>query len=394
MKKKEQKKINLLIFPGNYLPNIGGLETHVDEYVKYQSQNPNYKITIFTPNLYNSKPIEKKFENKVTILRYPAVFVVPNFPIGKFWKLSFWKMYFNLYKKKYDIVMTRTRFFPNTTLGTMFAKFRFKPTKLVHVEHGSEFVILDSKLKSNIAYLYDMIFGKLTFKLADQNISISKAVYNFIRREFQKKGHLPLIQRGVDFSIYDNSKENYDLSKYERLIKIGFVGRLYKWKGVENSIEAFKQLDKKLQEKAVLIITGDGEDFKRLQKIAKDVPNVVMLGGVEFKYAISIFKQLDIYVHSAYPGGGLSNSLLQAMYCKCGVVASPHEGANEVIDNNTGISLKDNSIKNLKKGMEILIQDKKLREELGKSAHQKIKNEFSWDYVVEKYEKEFERILK
>jgi hypothetical protein len=41
------KKIKLIIFPGYYVPHIGGLETHVDEFVKYLSVDENYDIGAF-----------------------------------------------------------------------------------------------------------------------------------------------------------------------------------------------------------------------------------------------------------------------------------------------------------------------------------------------------------
>ena len=105
----------LIIFPGNFLPNVGGLETHVDEFSKYLSENKNYQITIFSPNVHDSKETEI-IHNNVKVIRYPAFFLIPNFPVGKFWSFKFWKMYSNLYSIKYDIVMTRTRFFTNSFL--------------------------------------------------------------------------------------------------------------------------------------------------------------------------------------------------------------------------------------------------------------------------------------
>ncbi|HIP16303.1 MAG TPA: glycosyltransferase family 1 protein, partial [Methanothermococcus okinawensis] len=41
--------INLIIFPGYYVPHIGGLETHVDEFVKYLSEYKEFNIYIFAP---------------------------------------------------------------------------------------------------------------------------------------------------------------------------------------------------------------------------------------------------------------------------------------------------------------------------------------------------------
>ncbi len=243
----KKTKIKLIIFPGFFLPHIGGVETHVDEFCKYLSKKNDYEITIFAPNIPNSK--EKEIiHNRVKVLRYPAFELVSNWPVPKFWTVKFWKMYSKLYKEDFDITMTRTRFFTNSFLGLFFSKFRFKQTKLIHVEHGSEFVKLESKFKSFLAYTYDMIFGRLIFLMSDKTIAISKTVQDFIYQNFlnEKKHEVQIIKRGVDFEIYKKTKADLNLKKkFKDKIIMGFVGRLYKWKGVENSIDAYKRLDEK-----------------------------------------------------------------------------------------------------------------------------------------------------
>lgn len=390
------KKTNLIIFPGNFLPHVGGLETHVDEFCKYLSKTNKYNITLFIPNVVDAKDKET-IHNKVKIIRYPAFELVANWPFPKLWSLKFWKLYFGLYKNKYDIVMTRTRFFSNTFLGLFFSKIRYNQIKLIHVEHGSGFVKLESKFKSNIAFIYDKIFGKLIFLMADKTISISGAVQKFIYRNFlnEKNNNIQIIRRGVDFELYKKIKKKESL--FENKIKMIFVGRLYKWKGVENSIDAYKLLPKKLQEKSVFIIVGDGEDFHRLQIRAENFLDngIYFFGERDFNEAISIMKSSDIYVHSAYEGGGLSNSLLQAMQCSLSIIASPNEGANEVIINkNTGILLEDNSKEKIKEAMEILLENNNLRKEYSNNAKKYVKKKFSWQNNIKAYQEVFYEVLK
>jgi len=88
--------------------------------------------------------------------------------------------------------------------------------------------------------------------------------------------------------------------------------------------------------KIVFLVIGDGEDFPRLAEIAE--PPVVLLGSMPRQKVFAALKAADIFIHSALPGGGLSTSLLEAMYCGCAVIATPNEGAKEVItDKETGL---------------------------------------------------------
>jgi glycosyltransferase involved in cell wall biosynthesis len=386
---------NLIIFPGNFLPNTGGLETHVDEFVKYLSVDKKYKITIFTPHTSGGK-VREIIYNNVKVIRYPALFLIPNFPIPKVWSCKFWSMFLELYRLDFDVVMTRTRFFTNSFLGLVFAKFRFNKKnrlKLIHAEHGSGYVKVESSLTNFISKVYDNIFGKMIFKFSDKNISISKTVWNFVQK-FDTR-YSPIITRGVDFEIYNN-KISYKLNYDDKLV-IGFVGRLYKWKGVENSIKAFLSLPVDIRKNCVFVIVGDGEDFKTLSALCGDELNksIFMLGNLKFSNAIDVLKQIDIYVHSAFEGGGLSNSLLQAMYCSCAVVASPNEGADEVVINGeSGILLSGNSVSELSEGMSILISDSDLREKHSSGANKNIKNNFSWPSVISKYKLIFNEVLK
>lgn len=395
MSLKDKKK--LIIFPGNFLPNVGGLETHVDEFSKYLYATGKYEITIFTPRTSGGK-VRESIHGGVRVIRYPALFLIPNFPIPKFWTGEFWRLFKGLYSSKFDIVMTRTRFFTNSFLGMFFAKFRLyfsDRIKLIHVEHGSEYVMLSSRFKSFFALVYDKTLGQILFWVADKSIAISNVSYKFVTEEFVRNKHVSVIKRGVDFDLYDSIGADFDLrEKFSDKIIVGSLCRLYKWKGVENSIRAFMSLPDDVRKKCVYVIVGDGEDLVHLKKLAKGEKSIVFLGKVGFDRAISLLKSFDIFVHSSFPGGALSNSLLQAMYCDCAIVASPNEGADEVIfDYETGILLLDNSVSSLAAGIEKLVLDSSLRGRLSLCARDYVYSEFSWDDVVKKYESVFEEVL-
>ncbi len=390
----ERKTNRLIIFPGNFLPHSGGLETNVDEFAKYLSRK-GYQITIFTPGVAGGKERETIHKN-VKVIRYPAFEIVRNFPFPKFWHYKFYTMYFGLRRRDYDFVMTRTRFFSNSTLGLIFAKFRFSRLPLIHVEHGSSYVTVESKFTSAIAKFYDRTFGRLLFASADRVTAISKGSERFVKREFLPKKKVEMIYRGVDFEIYNNKSDKATDKEFKGKVKFLFVGRLFKWKGVIQSIKAYQSLPKDLQSQSVLLVIGDGEDLDRLMKESGLMLNngIYFYKKQSFERAIDITKSCDIYVHSSYPGGALSNSLLQAMYLGKAVIASPNEGGNEVVNEKNGIALKDNSVSEIRNAMAKLIKDKKRRESYGKEAHMYIKKNFDWERNIKAYEAIFNELRK
>lgn len=382
------KKNKLVIFPHNFVPNIGGLETHIDELTKYLSKNKNIEITVFTPNTSKVKETET-IHNNVNVIRYPAFFIIPNYPFPNIFHYKFYKFTLGLYKKDFNLVMTRGRFSYNSLLGLKFAKIRLKPIKLIHGEHGSSHIKVESKITTKLAYLYDKTFGKLLIRMSDSLIAVSKVSKEFVEKEFKPKVKVEVITRGIDFDFY-NLEDNLKLkNKFKGKVVIGTLCRLYKWKGIENVVKAYKKLPEEIKKDTVYLIVGGGEDYLRLKKlIGNDLnKNIFLIGQVNQKEAVKYFDLFDLFIHASYPGGALSNSLLQAMYMKCGIVASPNEGANEVIDSSRGILLKDNSIQELTKGIELYLRNKKLIEKNSNEAKRYILKNFSWEDRVKTYER-------
>lgn len=377
----------MLILPGYFPPHIGGLETHVDEFAKYLSQDPAFEVSILAPNIPQVSSFEIRY-GRVKVFRYPAFELIPNYPVPKLWSRDFWRFFSWAYRTDFDIIMTRTRFFASSLLGLILAKLRRKKRFLLHVEHGSSYVVLTSRIKSGLAHLYDKIFGKLLFRKADLVIAISEAVRTFVEEHFLP-GPIPVIRRGIEIeAIASVPPAQWVIRHYEDRFRIGFVGRFFRWKGVANLIQAYFLLPEELRKQTVLFMVGYGEDEMRLKDLAGEAlgEGIVFTGRVPFEEAIALTKTFDVYVHPSGPGGGLATSLLQAMACGCAIVASPHEGAEElIIDGETGLLLPDNRPESLAKGMEYFFRHPEARDEFGKAAHAFVKDNFSWERQIAKF---------
>jgi glycosyltransferase involved in cell wall biosynthesis len=413
--------MRLLVFSPYYPPHIGGLESHADEFNKYLSRK-GVDIFVFTPRLPKDAPEYEIRHNDgigagVKIIRFPAFEIISNYPLPKFWLLTFWKQFIGLYKEKFDIVISRTRFFNTSLLALIYAKIkRIHPhtknlfmrlwnvfclnifnksswcfhekkfgvgVKWIHIEHGSDFVQLSSRFKTLAAKAYDHIFGRLIFKTSDINISISKSVQEFIKK-FDKR-NVPVIYRGIDQDEIDSILPNSEFkNNFKNKVIISWSGRLYKWKGVGNTIEAIAKLPEEIKNKIVFLVIGDGEDKKRLEN--KTGKEIIFIGKLSREETISLIKISDIYIHSSLPGGGLSTSLLEAMYCGCAIIATKNEGAGEILENNiNGILLEDCDQKLISEKLMELIGQENLIKLLSEKAKEKTLELFSWDKAIDKY---------
>jgi len=383
--------MKILIFCPYYPPHIGGLETHADEFNKYLSQK-GVDIFVFAPRLPENTAERETRHNRVKIIRFPAFELISNYPLPKFWTKKYRELKKEIEKENFDIVISRTRFFFTSLMAMFFAKSR--KIKWIHIEHGSDFVKLSSRLKTALAKLYDQVFGRLIFKYSDLNISISEAVRKFVRKFDSRES--PAILRGLDIEEIDKIDPDKEIrEKYESRTIVAFAGRLYKWKGVENSIRAIKSLPQSIKDRIVFLIVGDGEDFGRLKKLAANENSIVMLGNQPRKKVVSLLKSSDIFIHSSLPGGGLSTSLLEAMYCGPTVIATPNEGADEVITNRkNGLLITEPYNEKIAESLTELIRNQSLRQDFSRNAASFVAENFQWRKAIEAYEKIFHSFAK
>lgn len=381
--------MHILIFCPYYPPHTGGLENYTKELL-HSFGKRDIRITLFTPHLPIHSPIEETEGQNIYIIRFPAFEVVSNYPLPKFWLPSFWKMFLALFKENPDIVIAQTRFFFTSLMALLYAKVKKKPW--VNIEHGSAFVELSNPVTTTLAKWYDLTFGKLVLQTSTTNISISRAVQTFIHAFDQRTS--PVIYRGLDLAMIDAVRPIANFrTQYPNAIILSYVGRLYKWKGVRNTILAINNLPPEIKKHIIFIIAGDGEDLASLQEIAD--ASTVFLGNASHQEALQLLKSTDIYIHSALPGGGLSTSLLEAMYCGSAIIATKNEGADEVIrDEQNGLLLQESDSALIQEKIIKLYHSKETRALYAKKAKKTIADRFDWKQNAEKYIEFFQTLLK
>ncbi len=303
--------MKLIIFPGNFVPHIGGLETHVDEFSKHFSKYAD--ITIFTPKIKGSKEKETRHK-KVKVIRYPAFEIIPQYFVPNFFSYKFWKLLKSLGKP--DWVMTRTSFFPNSTLGFFWSKL--KGSKLIHVEHGSDFPQSRNPFIWLFSRLYMKTFGSLHTRFSDVLVGVSSGAKKHLLKNFWTKGKVFVIRRG----FYHN--KDVEPKKLPRNT-IVFVGRLSEAKGVHDLIQATKN------EKYNLLIIGEGGYVQKLKELSKESNcKITFTGKLEHEKVLSYLKGASLAVNPSYTEG-LPTSVLDAVFSGCKVVATDVGGTKEIL---------------------------------------------------------------
>ena len=369
----------ILVFSPYYPPHLGGLENCADELNLYLTKN-GFEVTVLTPRLPKDSLEKETKYNGIKIWRYPAWEIIPNYPIPCFWNKKCREICRNVFSDKYDWVFSHTRFFLTSFWAGLYAKK--ENIKWLHIEHGSDFVKLNSHFKSFLAKLFDWTLGRWILMSANNVVTVSLASAEFCKQLFSNRKY-EVIYRGVELG---NFEDNLEIErKYKDKTKILFVGRLIDGKGVSDLIKAVEKI-KKLD--WVLLIVGDGPQSENLKEEVKQLgigDRVVFLGQMERQKLIGIMNIVDIVVNPSYTEG-LPTVIVEAAKCARAIVATDVGGTREIIkDGKSGFLVPTKDVLTLSEKIEILIKNSELRKQLGQSAKEGVKNKFNWENSIKNY---------
>lgn len=176
------------------------------------------------------------------------------------------------------------------------------------------------------------------------------------------------------FAFYKEFSEQENFNKENLII---FVGRLEDIKGCDIFLNALKIADLK---DFIVEILGDGSKKNELESLAKNLNiNVKFLGSI--KEIQNFYKRAKIIVSSS-KSEGLPNVLIESIFYKCLRVATPTNGAKELINDGVdGFLSKDFSPNELAKSIQKAIN---CDEKISQNAYKNIAN-FKLENIYQKW---------
>jgi len=172
------------------------------------------------------------------------------------------------------------------------------------------------------------------------------------------------------------------------------VARLFMLKGHEYIIESAKELSKRFGN-CVWLFVGDGnlsEHFKQQVRglgLADRIKFTGLLPPSRIPLAI---QSSDVLVHCSLREG-LARTLPQAMLCGRPAISFDVDGAREVVNEKTGRLIEPKNVGQLINACAELIEDKNLREMLGRAGRESVIEKFSPDTMVDTIEEVYRNLL-
>lgn len=211
----------------------------------------------------------------------------------------------------------------------------------------------------------------------DKNLFLGHKIVNENQCEFIKGS-------GVDLNVF-----NYVPEQESDKLKVVFSARMVKEKGIIELIEAAEKLRKDYENKLEFWLCG------RLADNADAISKEDLEGLCDGKYIQWLDFQKDmkgvlershIMAFPSYYREGVPKSLIDACAVGRPIVTTNSIGCKDVVDDGVNgflVPIKDSQA--LAEKLRILIEDKSLRERMGKAAREKAEREFSLGIVVNRH---------
>ncbi len=372
-----KRKINILFVLPNF--DTGGSERLVIDIIKNMDKDR------FSPSLavFFSGEYEKEFIK----LGVPFYVIHKDGLRSKVSVILYLKRI--LREQKIDIVNTHH----TSPLIQGFLPFKIlSKSILIHTEHTR--LDYDKRISAKILF-----FEKLILKKADMVVGISKEVCEYFEKILMvPKNKIEMIRNGVDLTKFH--MKNFDREAYR--MKLGFkkddliVGTFANFRPQKNHvnlIRAITILNQSRLNKIKFIMCGSGPTEAYIKNISSELniqDNVIFM-GTRFDIP-ELMNILDAYcLPSDYEG--LPLSVLEAMAAERPVIATNVSGNNEVvIHGETGLLIKPNSPEDLSVGIRELMENKDLRQRLGRNGYDRAR-EFSFEGMIKKYEELFSKMF-
>jgi len=234
------------------------------------------------------------------------------------------------------------------------------------------------------------LFDPIMVKRADLIVAVSEFVKRSLVEDLGlKEEKIRVMLNGFDdlyIAMNEDEKKSirkdYDLNGKMAVL---FVGRINdKRKGLRDLLRAFSMLR---TDNVNLLVVGGGEQrgIKTLIEELGIYDSVNLLGKVSDAELRRLYCICDLYVSSSfYESFGLT--LVEAMSCKKPVIARDVGGIGEVVSDENGILLSDDSPRALAKAIDKVFSDYDTYERIGERNRNYVLNKFSWTRAVQSLE--------
>ena len=302
--------------------------------------------------------------------------------MNPFADLKLVKSYYDLIKRiKPNVVLSYT-IKPNIYGGLICRAFKIP--LIANVTGLGTAVGNESILQKILVSLYKLAFKKASCVFF-QNESNKDF---FVNSGISLKRYKVIPGSGININEFPYREYPID----DGTIRFLFIGRIMKDKGIEELIEAAKEIKEKHQNIQFDALGFCEEEYKNKVEVLQK-KNIITFHGVKDNVRVYL-ENCNAVIHPTYHEG-MSNVLLEAAATGRPILASNIPGCKEIFEEGiNGFGFEPKSIKSLSQAIQRFINlSNEERMLMGKAGRKKVEREFDRSIVVNEYLNEIDRIL-
>jgi glycosyltransferase involved in cell wall biosynthesis len=263
-------------------------------------------------------------------------------------------------------------------IRTILGKKAFKIPS-VHTFYAQGYVPI---IGSSIFLRYLALLDKIIVTTNQLHYQLSNKV------DVEKLVNIPF---GIDTDEFNldaksNVREEFGIGKNPLVL---YVGHLYKEKGVKYLVKASPQVLEKFPEAKFLIAWGGiGDQINEIKRLiyTMKLNDSFIITGKRDDLA-GVFAASDVFVLPLVSGKhtlGHPLTILESLACGTPVVSTHIQGVREIVkDGENGFLVHPRDYAGLADKICKMVEDKRLRIELGRNGSEMVKNNFSWKNISE-----------
>lgn len=366
------KNKRVLILTTPFRPNIGGVETHLDDLISAVNRR-GIRSYILTYQPLITKAWGKIVENgeRFTVYRIPwfrfnLFLLLEKYPILEFLYLFPALFLFGLFffvLKNSEIKIIHAQGLIAGTVGVMLGKIF---TRKVIISTHSIYNFPQKGLYRE--------FIKIIFNNCTKILTLSNQSKNEIKQLGISEDRISMFTYWVDQKLFKPSPK----FKARKVLNLSpdqficlFVGRLVAVKGVNEFLQAAK-----ITKQAIFLIIGDGPLANEVTKAEEGSNNIIFRGKIENNKLPDYYNASDILIVPSVHEEGFGRVILEALSCGLSVIAAKRGGIKESLSSEVGMLIEIKPSK-LKKAVEEIMGNKTLLNLLRSRAVKYAKKNFS-----------------
>ena len=363
----------------NYLPpKIGGIERMSHELASALTEIIEADVSVATAN-WPTRFVQAEWEDidsPYSVIDFPSVTIFRRLPLPRIFRRSFWVKFRDL-NQEFDLVVYQSHLF---MLNWIIAAKLRRVKRRVWINHGCNYVPLNSKVGVFISFIYERIGMFIMKRFCNEFIGGSKNAAGWITSKV-----------GTPFQVLPNAVNLKSIRPKKRIVErqvrtnVLFVGRLVEGKGLLDCVSVVSSANEILIQKGdprlfTLTIVGAGPLIDHVSRLNLNV-EIDFRGELSHSKVIESMYAADFLIQAYSQPEGLTTVTLEGLSTGLLIVTTPL-GGGENLDR------CENYIPgNLGELPNLLLRSRALprsRDELLASGRGFIEAGLTWDSVAKK----------